>query len=252
MKNKLIWLFIINLFGVYTASAQEEATSIVNTELASSTWSEEEVEKLPRVYALRVGLDIYKPVTTQFDENYQGLELVGDLKLNRRWYVAAEIGSEKKTIQSDLFNFTTNGSYIKLGVDYNFFNNWKGMNNALYLGFRLARSLHTQKVNNYTLYQLSQYIPLSEIVQGYATGERSSLSNSWYELLFGIKVQLLKNFYAGISIRMHGLISNPQPNNFGNLYAPGFNKITDDNNFGGSFNYTLTYTFPFQFRKKKD
>lgn len=250
MKNKHIWLFIISLFGVVLVNAQQEKSPSSSTESASFTLIEEE-KKEPRVFTLRVGLDIIKPITTQFEKDYQGLELVGDLRFNRRWYIAAEIGSEKKTTQSELINFTTSGSYIKIGADYNFFNNWKGMNNALYIGFRLARSAHSQRVNNYSLYQLSQYIPQSIVTQGYATGERSSLNTGWYEFLFGVKVQLLKNFYAGISLRMHGLISNEQPDNFGNLFAPGFNRITDDNNFGGSFNYTLTYAFPFQFRKNK-
>ena len=249
MKNKHIWLFIISLFGVVRVNAQQENAPISITENSSLTLIEEKKE--PRVFSLRVGLDIIKPITTQFEENYQGLELVGDLKFNRRWYLATEIGSEKKTIQSELINFTTSGTYIKIGADYNFFNNWKGMNNALFIGFRLARSVHAQRVNNYTLYQLSQYIPLSLVTQGYATGERSSLNTGWYEILLGIKVQLLKNFYAGISLRMHGLITNEQPENFGNLFAPGFNSITDDNNFGGGFNYTLSYAFPFQFRKNK-
>ena len=38
---------------------------------------------------------------------------------------------------------------------------------------------------------------------------------------------------------------------FGNLHAPGFNKITDENKFGGSINYTLSYAFPFRFKKIK-
>jgi hypothetical protein len=63
-------------------------------------------------------------------------------------------------------------------------------------------------------------------------------------------VELLPNFYAGISLRMHALLSNKQPQDFGNLYAPGFNRITDDNKFGGSINYTLTYSLPFRFKRK--
>lgn len=237
MKSKHIWLFTISLLWSLFAFSQEEGKAKEN--------------KVPRTYALRVGLDMIKPARTQFEDGYQGLELVGDLKLSKRLFVAAEVGSEKRTQQSEQINFTTKGSYIKAGVDYNFFNNWKGMNNSLFIGFRLARSLHTHTVNNYTLYALSQYIPVPTS-EGYLTGEREQLSTGWFELLFGTKVQLLPNFYAGLSLRMHGLLSNKQPQDFGNLYAPGFNRITDDNKFGGSFNYTLTYAFPFRFKKKVD
>ena len=237
MKSKHIWLFTISLLWSLFAFSQEEGKA--------------KEDKFPRTYALRVGLDMIKPARTQFEDGYQGLEIVGDLKLSKRLFVAAEVGSEKRTQQSEQINFTTKGSYIKAGVDYNFFNNWKGMNNSLFIGFRLARSLHTHTVNNYTLYALSQYIPVPTS-EGYLTGEREQLSTGWFELLFGTKVQLLPNFYAGLSLRMHGLLSNKQPQDFGNLYAPGFNRITDDNKFGGSFNYTLTYAFPFRFKKKVD
>lgn len=237
MKSKHIWLFTISLLWSLFAFSQEEGKA--------------KEDKVPRTYALRVGLDMIKPARTQFEDGYQGLEIVGDLKLSKRLFVAAEVGSEKRTEQTEQINFTTKGSYIKAGVDYNFFNNWKGMNNSLFIGFRLARSLHNHTVNNYTLYALSQYIPVPTS-EGYLTGEREQLSTGWFEFLFGTKVQLLPNFYAGLSLRMHGLLSNKQPQDFGNLYAPGFNRITDDNKFGGSFNYTLTYAFPFRFKKKVD
>ena len=238
MKSKHICLFTISFLWALFAFSQEE---------------EEEKEgiegKGPRTFALRAGLDMIKLGRTQFEEGYQGVEIVGDLRLNKRLAVAAEVGSEQRTQQTEQINFTTNGSYIKLGVDYNFFNNWKGMDNALFVGFRLARNLHTHTVNNYTLYALNQYLAV-DTRDGFLTGEREQLSTSWFEFLFGTKVKLLPNFYAGISLRMHGLLSNKQPQNFGNLYAPGFNRITDDNKFGGSINYTLTYSFPFRFKRK--
>ena len=231
MKIKYIWPFIINLLFPLLVFSQVE-------------------EKTPRTYALRAGIDLVKPALTQFVEGYQGLEIVGDLKLTNRLYVAAEIGSERKTQQSEQINFTTKGSYIKAGIDYNFFNNWKGMNNALYAGFRLARSLHTHNVNSYTLYQTNQYLQVNT-TEGFLTGEREQLSSGWLEVLFGTKVELFPNFYAGISVRMHALLNNTQPRDFGNLHAPGFNRITDDNKFGGGINYTLSYAFPFRFKKVK-
>ena len=113
------------------------------------------------------------------------VELVGDLRLNNRVYVATEFGSERKTQQSEQINFT-NGSYIKVGLDYNFFTNWKGMNNALYGGFRLAKSLHTHRVNNYTLYQTNQYLPINT-TEGFLVNEINSAvagSKSYLEQKF--------------------------------------------------------------------
>ena len=247
MKSKRMWRYIISWVCFFSMGYSHAQTIVASTTLQENETQQRE----PRTFALRAGIDLVKPLTTQFSDDYVGLEIVGDLQLSKRLYAAAEIGTEEKTQQAELINFTTSGSYFKIGIDYNFFNNWKGMNNALYLGARYARSLHTHTVNQYELYQLTQYLRQPPTNEGYATGEREQISNGWVELLVGTKVQLLPNFFAGISARLHILNRNPQPENFGNLYAPGFNKITDDNKFGASFNYTLTYSFPFRFGKKR-
>ena len=50
------------------------------------------------------------------------------------------INNEKTTKQSEQINFTTSGSYYKIGIDYNMYDNWEGMNNNVHLGFRIASS----------------------------------------------------------------------------------------------------------------
>jgi len=62
-------------------------------------------------------------------------------------------------------------------------------------------------------------------------------------------VQLLKNIYMGLSLRLNRLLNDKLPENFDNIYIPGFNKKTEDNIFGAGFNYTLTYSLPFGSKK---
>ena len=244
MKIKHIWLFIISfLYGFYLIS-QDSLT----------------IEKKEdfKVFSIRLGIDLLKPVKTNLEKNFQGLEIVGDLKINRRVFIAAELGSEKNTQQTEQINFTTKGSYVKLGIDYNFFNNWKGMDNSLFVGIRISNSIHTHKVNEYILYEnysaveiKNSYFERTIVKDGGLIGERGQINSNWIEVLFGTKVEVLNNFYIGASLRIHRLLNNSQPENFGNLYATGFNKIVDDNRFGASFNYTLNYRFPFSIKKNK-
>ena len=70
------------------------------------------------------------------------------------------------------------------------------------------------------------------------------------ENLQNIKVQLLKNVYTGISLRLNRLLNDKLPENFDNIYIPGFNKKTEDNVFGAGFNYTLSYNIPLMSKKK--
>ena len=146
MNQVHIWLFIINLFiQLFCASAQK----VVGEEVIDTL---KKREKKP--YTIRFGVDVSKPVMAQFDRDYFGLELVGDIRLFSEFYGAIEIGNEKKTQQSERINFTTNGTYLKLGFDYNMYKNWKGMNNAIYLGMRIGNSFHKQQVNEYEPYQI--------------------------------------------------------------------------------------------------
>ena len=150
MKNKHIWLFITSLL-LYTDYALSQDSLSINK------------EKGFKILSLRLGVDLFKPIKTNFEDNFQGIEIVGDLKINRRIFVAAELGSEKKTQQTEQINFTTNGSYIKLGIDYNFFNNWKGMDNSLFVGIRLSNSIHKQSVN-----ELHRQRDYSQVLQSIA------------------------------------------------------------------------------------
>ena len=236
MKKVHIWLFIISLLAaVHWTTAQE----IVEEELVDTL---KKREKKP--YTIRFGLDLSKQFMAQLDNGYFGLELVGDIRLFSEFYGAIELGNEKKTQQSEQINYTTTGNYIKLGFDYNLFKNWKGMNNAIYLGLRIGNSFHKQKVNEYEPYQINHYWPAEIIKKGPEIREQDALSARWVEVVTGIKVKMINNIYMGFSLRLNRLMSDIRPDNFDNLYIPGFNKKTDENVWGAGFNYTITYAIP--------
>jgi hypothetical protein len=131
------------------------------------------------------------------------------------------------------------------------YDNWEGMNNNVHLGFRIASSSHNHLINNYTLLDRTPFWPNFDtpINAGFATGERANLNAQWFEIVAGFKVQLLNNIYLGLSLRLNRLLSDSIPYNFDNIFIPGFNQKTDENKFGGGFNYTLTYNIPFASKK---
>ena len=74
--------------------------------------------------------------------------------------------------------------------------------------------------------------------------ERDQLKAGWIEIIAGMKVRVFNNFYMGFSLRLNRLLNDTVPQNFDNLYIPGFNKKTDENIWGAGFNYTITYAIP--------
>lgn len=195
-------------------------------------------------YGIRLGLDISKPIRMLIDPDYRGLELVGDYRLSRDLFLAAELGNETKKVDRDAVHFETSGSYLKLGVDYNLYNNWEGMDNLIVVGFRYGFSQHTQTLLDYNLLNNDKYWQEDNRVILTSPQRFEGLNGHWIELQLGIKAELLRNLYMGISIQMHRLISDKDPKNFENLFIPGFNKVLTNNLYGAGLNYTISYQLP--------
>jgi hypothetical protein len=192
-------------------------------------------------YGLRLGVDLFKLSRSFYEKEYRGLELVGDYRITRRHYLAAEIGNEDKTVDDKQLNFTTKGSYIKAGFDYNTYENWLNMENIISIGLRYGVSSFSQTLNNYSIYNTNHYFGDSPIV---TSGEKfNDLSAHWVEVVAGTKVKVFNNVFVGFSFQLKRLLSQKRPTNFDNLYIPGFNR-TYNGDFGVGFNYTITYFIP--------
>ena len=201
----------------------------------------------PERYGLRVGVDLHRLTKSLYDSNYNGLEVVADYRLSNRFYIAGEIGNEEKTVDDDRLNFTTKGTYFKVGFDYNSFENWLDMENMIYVGMRYGVSSHSQTLNTYKIYDPTNYYGETIITSG---EKFDGLNASWLEVIGGIKAEIFNNLYLGFSVRLNYLVTNKKPDNFDNLYIPGFNR-TYDGKFGVGLNYSLSYFIPIYKKNKK-
>ncbi len=196
-------------------------------------------------YGLRLGIDLSRPTITFFEPEYTGFEIVGDYRITQSLYLATELGNEKRDRQEDLFNFTTSGSYIKVGVDFNTYGNWNDEQNLIYIGGRVAYSTFSQTLNNFQIYDSNRYWNPDDFAEGSSEArEFTGLSAVWLEFVLGIKAELVANIYLGGSVRLGAYIKNDEPGNFSNLFIPGFNKVTDAARFGIGYNFSLSYFIP--------
>ncbi len=208
-------------------------------------------------YGLRVGADLNRLLFSFIDEDYTGFELVGDFRLTQKLFLAAELGNEEKTQIEDLgntplYDYTSSGSYLKLGVDLNTYENWFGMDNAITIGGRYAFSSFSQTLNDYKIFDSNRFFSPSDFLPGAQPGEEfTGLSASWLEFVLGLKAELFANIYVGMSARLGFLVTNTEDERFPNLWIPGFNRVTDGSNFGVSYNYSISYLIPFYKKSKK-
>lgn len=56
-------------------------------------------------FGIRLGIDLSRPITSFLDDNYTGLELIADYRINQNLYIAAELGNEKKNRAGRSFQF---------------------------------------------------------------------------------------------------------------------------------------------------
>lgn len=192
-------------------------------------------------YGLRVGIDLSKPIRTLFDENYRGLELKGDYRIYENYYLAAELGNEKNQISEENITASASGSYIKLGADYNVYQNWQGMQNIIYVGARYAFSSFSSELESYSIYTRDPYFERDTRTD---SQEYNNLTANWLEFQLGIKVEVLNNLYLGTHVELKRRLGQSAPGNFDNLYIPGFNRTYDESSVGVGYGYSISYLIP--------
>jgi hypothetical protein len=193
-------------------------------------------------YGIRLGIDISKPILGSISDSYSGFEIVGDYRISKRFFVAAELGYEEQNSIEDYTDSSTKGSYAKLGFNYNAYENWLDMNNEIFVGYRYGFSLFDQTLNSFTPNVNSSYFPANSINNPVTA---SSLNAHWSEFIFGLKVETFKNLFVSASASYKVLMSVKEPEKFKTLYAPGFNRIFESST-GFGFNYTVSYLISFK------
>jgi len=228
MKRKHTLLSFISILLLSSAMMAQETTN----------------DTIPRqkdAYGLRVGADLSKPLRTILEDGYSGFEIVGDFRISERFYAAAEIGNEKKERFESNLNSIASGSYVKIGADFNAYRNWLGMENAIYGGLRYGFSTFKQELLAYGIYTTNQTFPGTFRVD---PREFTGLSASWLELQVGVKTEILNNLYLTIHLQLKRKISESTPDNFDNLFIPGFNRTYDFSEFGAGYGYSISYLIP--------
>lgn len=202
---------------------------------------EKPLDTLKIKHGLRIGVDVAKPIRSLIDSDFNGFQLLADFRYNKNMYIAAEIGNETKNFFEQNLNAVTSGSYIKIGVNFNTHKNWLGLNNSIYTGLRYGFATFNQELLAYRIYIIDQTFPGNTVI---ANEEFSGLTAHWLELQLGLKTEITKNVFIDLHLELKRKIKEDGPNNFGNIYIPGFNQVNDFSEFGVGYGYSISYLIP--------
>ena len=189
---------------------------------------------------LSVGLDLSPFINHFFADERFGVEANARYTFNRKWQAVAELGYENVDLDTEAMNYTSNGSYLRAGLDYNVFRVEEiGNNDNILLGFRYGVAVQEHSCPRYTV---------KEEYWGNYNGSfgASTVASHWGEFVFGLRSELLKNFYMGWSVRFKSIINVGKDNALEPYSIPGYGRRDRSSNLG--FTYTLEYFLPF--RKK--
>tara|TARA_B100000900_G_scaffold362743_1_gene336257 strand:- start:82 stop:714 length:633 start_codon:yes stop_codon:yes gene_type:complete len=205
-----------------------------------SSQSESDTIYVKNKYGIRAGIDLSKQIR-MLTEEYSGLSLYGDIKIKERIFIVAELGNDQKTIETENINSKLSGSYIKTGFNYNLYNNLPGLNNEIYVGLRYSQSSFKNEIIDYSIYNKDRFWNDQRIFE---YKEFDNLKSSWIEFVVGFNSEIKNNLFMGLSLRLNRMLKQDIPENFTNLFIPGFNKVTENNNFGTGITYSIIYQIP--------
>ncbi|MGO3708061.1 MAG: DUF6048 family protein [Mesonia hippocampi] len=220
---------------------------IISSYFGFSQYTQDSIQ-LKDKYGFRVGADLSKPIRSFIDKDYTGFEIIGDYRVLKNYYLAAELGIEERYKEDPYLTYNTKGSYLKIGGNYNTYENWLDMQNELFVGFRYAFSNFSQELKQYTVYVTDPYFPadVRDIDK-----EFDGLNASWIELQLGIKTEVLNNLFLSVHVELKHLVSEKTPDNYANLHIPGFNKVYSSSKFGAGWGYGISYLIPVTKKTRK-
>lgn len=189
-------------------------------------------------YGLRIGIDLAGPLNMLFESDHKLFKGNFDARVYKKYFVSGEFGYEEYKYNTENLKYTTDGSFFMIGGDYDLLGYTYGRNDLLAFGLRYGVSKFTQTVDEYRIqnayWNNDPFISNIEAQDAYA---------HWINVRIGLKVEVLHNFYLGLSGGVNFLFYDTSLDNFDNLYIPGFGE--NRNNKSWIFNYTVMYLLPF-------
>jgi len=168
--------------------------------------------------------------------SYEGAIQV-DLK--HKFYPIIEVGYAGADRLSTVNNvgFKTDAPFARVGIDFNLIKkkpNSKPNSSLFIAGLRFGMTKFNYSLTNLTI--TDEYWGGSESVY---TGSQSS-TRTWWEIVAGVRVEVIKNVYMGWTVRNKNQISSDVAGAPAPWYIPGFGTNTSSH---WGFNYTIGYHF---------
>lgn len=228
----LICLLTLNSFGQEVRTDEEEQKI-----------KPKRTDNFIRMDGIRLGADLTRPFQSLWTKgDRKGAEFSADFELKPNIFPVAEAGWEKYSLDHDFVSYNASGPYLRLGVNYNLLAaESKEERDILYIGFRYGVSFAKQEVSSY---RIDNYWGPTE-----GSFPSQTYQSQWFEVVFGLTGEVLKNVYLGWSLRGKFNLVQKELELPPAFFNPGYGKA--ENGMNVDITYSLFYTLPFEFGRNK-
>ncbi len=199
-----------------------------------------------RIKGLRIGYDLSRILLPYIDTTRSAFEVSADFEVKPYYYATAEYGQQQVNFTNEWYNYSSDGYYFRLGLDYNFLGKKIAVNQyeMVFGGFRYGYASYSHSASN--IYVPDNYwgdvtLPALEPVTLFA---------HWFEITGGIRGELFKNCFIGWSFRARLMIYQHNDEVMYPYFVPGFGQ--GDRKSAIGFNYYILYRIPFYKVKAKE
>lgn len=189
-----------------------------------------------RTYGPRFGLDLSRFAYLLATPVETGAEVSADVELYKNIYPVFELGYNRISEEGDLFDYTAGGTYARLGIDYNLLPvTDRSEHHTISVGIRYAISRLTHSVEGAVI--ANEYWG-DRMLDSY----ENSVTGNWFELVGGLKTELVPNLFLGWLVR-YKILLNPEMDPLVTpQLIPGYGKGTSERGFG--ITYSILYKIP--------
>jgi len=196
-------------------------------------------EEMPRrqMY-VRFGCDLSRFALPYIgDIGSHGLEFSVDGEVKYDWFPVIEFGKQWIKHNPDSLNYKMNGSYGRVGFDYNVLKYQHRLDRDMFfIGLRMAHSRFSHELPSVVMNNYGE-----ELRESIA---KRNLSATWGEMTVGAKAEILNNLYLGITVRLKVMLAHTNYENVTPYIVPGFGKGFYKIN--GGISYSIMYAIPFR------
>jgi hypothetical protein len=195
-----------------------------------------------RLTGIRVGFDLVPPIISFADPDFVNYEATAEILLGNKYFLTGDIGTATTKRVGENYDYTNQGSYIRLGGDYYLkTNSLKKVGGMASFGFRYGFASFQQQL----AYQFDN--DYWGGIQDNFTDR--NLTAHWLELVGTLRASIFKNLFFGPILRIKFRIAVSKTSLLDIQDIPGYGI----NNFARfQPGYQLVYQIPFRKANKSN